>query len=385
MWLLPRLGPGNGEDQIRAKTTIVCGASANADRYSTPRRVKARRPGRGPCRCWIAGDCEHQVTKHTPRTRMTHTTTIRTASWKYEGWIAAKDFFTAGKLGCCLIASVFPTRFWPTAARLIARAHLRFRSGSIQLLQGSTAFPQQDARSVAQAALAADNLSNIQAIREILPGGWRSEISLEGREILDQALQRSRGVILWSSPFAGSDLVLKKALVSAGYSPTQLSSPTHPFSSTRIGALALNPVRVRAVNRYTAFRVLVVHGNARPALDVIRQMLSENATVLIAALGSGTRSITFPFFGGIIDLASGAPLLAYQTGAALVPAFTLPDRQGGYRVVLGPDLQPSGKLPRQQAIQEMTSRYVDLLEPIVRAHPTQWGGWFFPGTWRSTA
>lgn len=102
------------------------------------------------------------------------------------------------------------------------------------------------------------------------------------------------------------------------------------------------------------------------------------------AVGTGKRSLSFPFLGGTTHLALGAPRLAYETGASLVPVFTLPDESGGYRVELGPDLTPGSKLPERQAIHEMASRYVDLLVPKVRAHPAHWEGWFHPATWRSS-
>lgn len=313
--------------------------------------------------------------------RRPHATTIETAAWKPEGWITTKDLIITGKLSCCLIASAFPARFWPAASRLMARAHLWLRSESIHLLEGSNAFSQQDASSMARASIAEDYLSNIWTIRELLPGGRRSQVPLEGREHLDRALQQSRGVVLWSSPFVGSDLATKKALALAGYPLTHLSAPSHPFSPTRVGTKILNPVRLRAVNRYLACRVVVVYGNAGPALAALKKTLAENGVVSIVASGAGKHSLTFPFLGGNICLASGAPFIAHQTGAALVPAFTLPNPKGGYRVALGPDLRPSQELPLQQAVHEMTSRFVELLEPVVRAHPTHWEGWFHPGTW----
>jgi lauroyl/myristoyl acyltransferase len=265
----------------------------------------------------------------------------------------------------------------------MARVHLRIHDRGAQTLAASNAFPEQDARARAEAAFAADYLWNIQAIREALPGGWRCETPLGGRDILDRALQRSRGAVLWCSPFVGSDLAPKKAL--AEYRLTHLSAPSHPFSPTRFGTLLLNPVRLRAVNRYLVRRVLVVYGNSRPALDVLKQVLSENGVVLITAVGAGKRSLTFPFLGGTIELAVGAPRLAYETGSALIPVSTLPDQKGGYRVELGPDLAAPTDLPEQQAVLQMTSRYVELLEPVVRAYPAQWEGWFHPGTWRQAA
>lgn len=317
--------------------------------------------------------------------RRPHTLTIETAPWKHDGWIATKDIVTAGKLVCCLFAALAPARYWPAASRLIARAHLRIRGASIHLLEGSNAFLGQDARSLVQDYIAADYLSGIQAIREILPGGWQCETPVTGRATLDGALQRSRGAVLWISPFVGTALVSRKALALAGYPLTLLSSPFHPFSTTRIGTLLLNPVRLRAENRYLTRRVHVVYGNAKPALAVLRQVLLDNGVVVIMAFGTGKRSLTFPFLGGTIDLAVGAPRLAYETGAALIPVFTLPDQKAGYRVELGPDLTPSTKLPEDQALHEMASRYVDLLEPIVRAYPTHWEGWFHPATWRPSS
>lgn len=307
--------------------------------------------------------------------------TIETAPWKYEGFVSGKDVATAAKLGCCFVAAALPARYWPAASRLMAGAHVRMRRGVVALLERPSESLGREARSLAQEAISADYLSNICAIREILPGGWPCETPLIGREVLDRALGQSRGAVLWCSPFVGSDLASKKALALAGYSLTHLSAPTHPFSATRVGALLLNPVRLRAVNRYLARRVLVVYGNSRPALDVLRQALRDNGVVTITATGAGRNSSRFPFFGGTTELAIGAPLLARQTGAALIPVFTLAEPTGGYRVELGPEISAPPALGEREATQRMAARYVELLEPVVRAHPAEWESWFHPGTW----
>ncbi len=299
---------------------------------------------------------------------------------KHQGLVATKDVVTATKLFCCLIAAMARPRHWPATAKLLARAHLRVQDRGARILARSTAFPGRDIRARAVDTFAWDYLATIQAMREALPGGWDCEPQVTGRDVLDQALRRSHGAILWPSPFAGTFFALGKAL--AEYSLTLLSTPSHPFSPTWVGTRLLNPIRVRAENRYLVRRVRVVYGNARPALDVLRQTLHDNGVVWIMAIGAGNRSLTFPFLGGVLDLAIGAPRLAFETGAALIPVFTWPDDSGGYRVEFGPDLTPATALPMQQALQEMMSRYVALLEPIVRAHPTQWQGWFYPGTWR---
>jgi lauroyl/myristoyl acyltransferase len=309
--------------------------------------------------------------------------TIKTAPWKHEGWVSAKDLFTIAKLAGCLMAALTPHRSWSGAARTMARIHLLLRAKTARVLQRPATLLERDALSLTRDALSADYLWNIHALRELMPAGWHDEPTLRGREVLDQALERSRGAVLWCSPFVASDLAPKKVLARAAYSLAQLSSPAHPFSPTRLGCLLLNPIRLRAINQYLTRRVLVVYGSARPALDDLKRVLGANGIVLVTAIGAGTRSLTFPFMGGVLDLAVGAPVLAYESGAALIPVNTLPDPEsGGYRVELGPDLTPQSSLPRYEALREMVVRYVQLLEPVVRAHPTQWEGWFHPGTWR---
>ncbi len=313
--------------------------------------------------------------------RRTHAVTVRTAPWSYDGWIARKDVVTAARLGCCLMAALLPSRLWPAAARLLARVHLKFHAGAVELLAASSACESCGAASFAHEAIAADYLSDIGAVAEALPGRSGCESRLVGGDVLARALQRTRGAIVWYSPFAGSDLASKKALALAGYPVTQLSSPFHPYSPTRLGALLLNPIRLRAINRYTATRVLVVYGNARPALDALKAVLADNGVVLITAIGAGRHSLAFPLMGGVVELAVGAPLLACDSGAALIPAFTLPDAGGGYRFELAPELTPPRSASSREAIRDLAARYVDLLEPVVRAHPAQWEGWFHPGTW----
>lgn len=306
--------------------------------------------------------------------------TIQPVPSKHRGLVAAKDFLIAAKLACYLLAAMTPQRHWPAAARLLGRAHLRMQGRSARILAHSSAFRGRDIRASTAEALGWDYLANIQAIREAFPGGWQCAPTLTGRDVLDQALQRSRGAVLWFTPFSGAFFAMGKAL--AEYSLTQLSTPSHPFSPTWVGTRWLNPIRVRAENRYLARRVRVVYGNAQPALAVLRQVLHDNGVVTITAIGSGKRSLAFPFLGGTLDLAIGAPRLAHETGAALIPVFALPDDDGGYRVELGPDLTSATMLPLQQALQEMASRYVELLEPMVQANPAKWQGWFYPGTWR---
>lgn len=309
-------------------------------------------------------------------------TTVKPVRRRYEGWMSARDIVIALKLAFCALVALFPSHFWPSAARTAGRAHVGVRTGSVKAL-ADAALPNADPHALAVAAATDDYLENIEAIRELLPGGWRPALTLAGRETLDAALRRGTGAVLWICQQAHHDLVPKKALASVGYELNQLSTFSHPYSPTWFGGLLLNPVRLQALNRYLACRVFVVYGQARPAIDALRRILSGNGVVMVVAAGTGSRTIELPFLGGTIDLAIGAPRLAHDSGAALIPVFTLADGSGGYRVELGPDLNSRGEREREAAVAAMTEHYVSLLESVVQANPASWQGWFHPGTWRA--
>jgi lauroyl/myristoyl acyltransferase len=305
-------------------------------------------------------------------------TIIRTAPQEYEGWISASDLFTAGKLFCCALAALTPQRHWAAASRLIAGVHLRLRSAKRErIAHVCERYLDTDPAQLELQVIAAEYEENIEAIRENLPGGWERPIELRGAASIEQARRLGRGAVLWISRFAHSDLVAKRALWRAGYAPSHLSHVRHPFSATRVGARFLNPIRLRAENRYLERRVLVSYGQARPALEVLKQVLRGNGVVTITAIGSGRKVITLPLLGGTLRLATGAPRLALDTTAALIPVFTVPNETGGYAVHCGPDLNVDKvEQSPEEAMRRMAEQYVALLETFVRAHPAKWKGWF---------
>ena len=304
-------------------------------------------------------------------------TTILSSPPKYEGWISINDLFTLGKLFCCALAAMTPERYWPAVSTGLARSHLKLRgSKRARIARACEQYLHIDPDELELAVIAAEYAENIEAIRESYPGGWHRAGRIEGADEIEFSLHRGRGVVLWVSAFAHSDVVTKKTLARAGYALTHLSAVGHPYSPTWFGAKVLNPVRVRAENRYLAKRIIVVYGHAHPALDLLRQALRNNGIVTVTAIGAGRAACTAPLLGGTMRLATGAPRLALETGAALLPVFTLPNDNNGYSVHCGTDLLTRVDRSDEDAIQKVTLLYVELLQSFVLAQPRTWQGWF---------
>lgn len=309
--------------------------------------------------------------------RHTTATIIQSGPPSYEGWIKPSDLLITGKLLCCAFAAMTPQRRWPAISRMLARVHLRLRgSKHDRIAHACERYLSTDPVKLELQVIAAEYEEHIETIREILPGGWQRPIALRGSASIEKARGQGRGVVLWVSPFSHSDLVTKRGLALAGYALSHLSHLGHPFSASRLGTRLLNPIRLRAENRYLERRVLVCYGHAQPALGILKQVLRDNGVVTVTAIGAGRRAIAVPLLGGTIRLAMGAPHLALDTGAALIPVCTVPDQAGGYAVHCGPDLNSDHAGAGSEVMRRMAERYVAFLETFVRAHPGNWQGWF---------
>jgi lauroyl/myristoyl acyltransferase len=240
---------------------------------------------------------------------------------------------------------------------------------------------KRNGKDVELEVIAEEYAEHIESIREILPGRWRCRLTLRGSESIDRALLRGRGVVLWIGAFAHASLATKKALWNAGYAQNHLSAMGHPYSPSWFGVRILNPLRVRAENRYLAKRVIVAYGQAQPALEVLKQALQANGVVTVKAIGAGRKTAAVALFGGTIHLATGAVRLACEARAALIPVFAVRDQNGGYAIHCGPDLASEAEEAGGDAVQHIVTRYVALLETFIRAHPGEWQGWF-SRSWR---
>jgi len=308
--------------------------------------------------------------------------TAYTGPVRFDGWVGRRDLLIAIRLLCCGVAALTPQRGWRAISRFFARLHIRTRGwGSARTFGDAARLLGTTPERLHVDALAEEYLEEIEVIRDGYLGGSGLNIEIDGEDALDQAILRNRGAVLWVASLAHSDLVAKKSLSAAGYKLHMLSAASHPYSASRLGASLLNPVRLRAVNRYLVRRVVVVYGAARPAMDALKQALGSNECAVIQALGTGARKLTFPFLDGTLALAIGAPRLACETGAALIPVFVVPTETGGYRVRLGPDLNTNAGMHHDYAVRAMAVQYVSLLDAVVRRHPAVWTGWFHPATW----
>lgn len=190
----------------------------------------------------------------------------------------------------------------------------------------------------------------------------RTDIPIEGREHLDRALARGKGVIALGGHL-GNFFLVGTRLAMEGYGTWVLINPP----SNRRFARFMDNYRLKV-------RQKTIH--ARPRREALRelgQVLRRNdLAVVIADEYRGNNGIHVPFFGRSVLARRGPATLGLRTGAAVVPVYLVRDGNQNLKMVIDPELELIRSDKDKTAIGENTLRITQWLERTVRAYPEQW-------------
>ncbi len=297
--------------------------------------------------------------------------------------IAPADLFIAfGLTIAAAIAWALPERYWRRLCASFAPLSLRMLSPDPERTKraiGETLGDRPVACSpetIVRNLAAADIETTFQCLRDYRPGGWNAALRLRGQAHIEAALERGNGVILWISEFSFRSLPTKMAFHRAGIPVSHLSHPRHGFSGTRFGMAVLNPVRSAREDRYLAERVMLSLDGPIGAMRVLRRRLRENRVVSITVGGAARHPVSVPFLDGNLELATGAPDLAFRTKAVLLPVFSVRDEAGLITVEVTPPLEVPVSVPRAEAMEVVMKRFAQVFETWILKYPDQWMGWF---------
>jgi lauroyl/myristoyl acyltransferase len=288
-----------------------------------------------------------------------------------------RDLVLVGALlSICPIAWLVPEHEWARLAQLMSRLALSRRVGQQWLSNLQGAFNDPDSAAARRIVIESGTnllLKHLQLLRSYRIGGWRPRIHLDGRENIEFALTAGKGIILWTSPFRFADLVVKIGMHEAGYPLTHLSAPGHPWSDSRFGRRCLNPFWVHIEQRYLKERVVLDLAHPKRAVEHLRRVLEANGIVNISAVrGATRRPATIRLLNAHFRLGLGAPLLSYDTGAALLPTFVLHQFDGSFRIVVEGPIPVHVNNPRIEEAITASEALARRTEPYIRSAPGQW-------------
>lgn len=188
------------------------------------------------------------------------------------------------------------------------------------------------------------------------------KIRIEGKEHLEAALARGKGVIALGAHF-GSFTLLGSRLAIEGY----------PFN------LIVNVGRFHKLWGRLAYYQGMVGQQTIPLKPVSASIkkslncLRRNEILYIVADEQQRRGgLRVPFFGQVAYTPPGPAIFSLKTGASILPMFVLRDDDLNRTVVIKSPLQFERTTDEQKDIERLTHQFTNAIEETVRQYPSQW-------------
>jgi phosphatidylinositol dimannoside acyltransferase len=196
-------------------------------------------------------------------------------------------------------------------------------------------------------------LMDFLVLGSLAPEDVIQRMSNDGREHIDAALARGRGVIM-AAPHMGSWDMAGAYAAALGY---PISTVADPFPGS------LNEAVV--ATRHTFGLKIISVG--RSAIRAITDALQANEIVaLLCDLEHGT-GVPVRFFGRRAVVPGGPAAFALKTGAALLPACQYATG-AGYHV----HIEPALALAEAETKESVMQRVIDRFEDFIKERPEQW-------------
>jgi lauroyl/myristoyl acyltransferase len=218
--------------------------------------------------------------------------------------------------------------------------------------------------------------------REIRNEAWRSAdflwaiarpdelvatTEIVGREHIDAALQRGRGVILVSLHVGGWEVAtaLPRAVVPV---------PTTAIVTDDWLAWAVEGLRARAG--------LGIIYDTEPASRALRLLRAGEALLLLGDYAKPwMRTYPVRLLDAVAELPAGIASLARLGGSPIVPFLVVPKAPRRWRVEIEPPLEPPARAGGEEAERDVAQLLADRWSEMLRAHAEHWAA-VYPLTWR---
>lgn len=195
-------------------------------------------------------------------------------------------------------------------------------------------------------------------------------VVFEGRENLLAAIGKGKGVFVLTGHFGNWELM--SAAISLIFAPG--------------GAVVVRPIDFEAADRVitglrSRFGTEVIP--KQRAIRRIMKAVQENRTVgiLLDQNVDWYEGVFVPFLNRPACTNKGLALMAQRTGAPVIPAFSVRQEDGTYRIVFEKEVTIQETGDRTSDIEENTALFTRIIEKYIRRYPDHW--FWFHRRWKT--
>jgi len=188
----------------------------------------------------------------------------------------------------------------------------------------------------------------------------KPDIEVIGREHLQKACDRGRGVIAITGHFGNFELLAAWAAKS-GFKSAAIGRELY---DKRLDELLINNRRAMGI------RNVATSDSPRTMLRILKEGYILGALIDTDSFRVGGELTLF--FNRPAKTPTGPTQLGLMAGAAFVPLFCFSFPGGKYRIEIYPEIIPESTERTRENIYKLTSRMTEVIEAAVRKYPEQW-------------
>jgi KDO2-lipid IV(A) lauroyltransferase len=191
----------------------------------------------------------------------------------------------------------------------------------------------------------------------------RKHIEFAGRENLETALAKGKGVILVSAHFGNFPLMLEK-LSLEGYRTTCIIRYMRDERAEKFFTVKRIQVGIKTI--YSQPRKACVENS-------IRTLRNNELLFIPMDQNFGTGGVFVDFFGKKAATATGPVVLALRTKAAIIPSFIVRQKDDTHKIIFEEPLNLEEGRTFQETIIINIQKLTDIIESYIRKYPAEWG------------
>lgn len=195
------------------------------------------------------------------------------------------------------------------------------------------------------------------------PGLSKELVVIEGKNNMDQALNKGKGVIAVSAHFGNFPLALTR-LRQEGYKVSVIlrrmrDDKVEDFLEKRRRRMGINSI----------------HSTPRQACVENSIKALRNNEILFIQLDQnfGTAGVFVDFFGQKAATATGPVVLALRTQAPILPLFIARRQDNRHVLMIGQELIIEEKAAQDETLQFNIQKITAVIESYIRRYPQEWG------------
>lgn len=194
--------------------------------------------------------------------------------------------------------------------------------------------------------------------------------AFENEQVLHDAIQQGKGVLILTAHFGNWELM--SAAIALHF---QVS-----------GAVVVRPVDFAPADRLLAVLRSRFGTEIIPKRRAMKRLLSEMrhngmVGILLDQNVAWYEGVFVPFLGQPACTNKGLALVAARTGSPVIPAFSVRQSDGRYRIIFDPAVQIQQTGDKTSDTEVNTARFTQAIERYVAAYPDHW--FWFHRRWKT--